>query len=491
MAKGQTGYQPRNTPAERRAFFDLQRQLQAGGGGGASYPPNGAAGTVLAKASAADNDVYWAPPAPKGDPGPQGPQGPIGPTGATGAQGPQGPQGIAGSQGPPGADSTVPGPQGPPGAQGPKGDTGSTGAQGPQGIQGPQGPAGQDGTGLTDGNKGDITVSGTGASWQINANAVGTAEIGAAQVTAAKLAADVDARYVNVAGDQMTGLLTITSLAEALSIRSLGAGVALTNDGNEQPYMELRHSSGAPVFGELRGQSTQTRLQAQLGDVHVQSLNGDALVAGKTDMKLSLEDVAGRAIHGWAGFRNPIILPMGTTASDVEGLLTGKGYQFEIGTVAGSKVRVMSGGFEKASIDKDGFITAVARRYRASRASASVANGDQQHTGTLTVAENVGGFTGSGATGTPLIVPVDGSYACTVSLGGGNFTAAAPANLSAVVISIGGNTYMLTLHPGTTNRVGGTITAFATAGSSITFTIRNGTGAAVTCTQMMEVVKVA
>jgi hypothetical protein len=41
MATGQTGYQPRNTPAERRAFFDLQRRLKeledsggSGGGGG-------------------------------------------------------------------------------------------------------------------------------------------------------------------------------------------------------------------------------------------------------------------------------------------------------------------------------------------------------------------------------------------------------------------------------------------------------------------------
>jgi hypothetical protein len=38
MPKQQVGYQPRNTPAERRAFFDLRRELldeiAAGGGGG-------------------------------------------------------------------------------------------------------------------------------------------------------------------------------------------------------------------------------------------------------------------------------------------------------------------------------------------------------------------------------------------------------------------------------------------------------------------------
>ena len=343
--------------------------------------------------------------------------------------------------------------------------------------------------------------------------------------------AEADGWYVNVTGDTVTGPLSVEGglAAGNMPITSVGSGIAATDAatvaqvtdrvlkagdamtgaltvGNAasvdqlklrhaSPTLALENAAGSTRYATLLSDTTQTRLQAAVGDAHVQSLNGAALLSGKTDMKLSLEDVAGRAINGWAGFRNPIILPMGTAAGDVEGLLTGKGYQFEIGVVAGSKLRVMSGGFEKASIDKDGFITAVARRYRASRASVSVANGDGQHTGALTVVENVGGFTGSGATGTPLIVPVDGSYAVTLSFvataPAGGFVAAAPANLSAAVIAIGGNSYMVTLQPNTGNRVGGTITAFAAAGSGITLTIRNGTGAAVTCTQMMEVVKVA
>ena len=65
---GQVGYQPRNTPAERRAFFELQRrlvELEEGGGGG--------------------------------EPGPPGPAGPTGPAGSTGPAGPTGPAGAAGS----------------------------------------------------------------------------------------------------------------------------------------------------------------------------------------------------------------------------------------------------------------------------------------------------------------------------------------------------------------------------------------------------------
>lgn len=99
-----------------------------------------------------------------GDTGPAGSNGATGPTGPTGAAGATGDTGHTGSVGPPGDT----------GADGATGDTGPAGGIGPTGATGAIGPTGP---GLSDGDKGDIVVSASGAVWSLDANVCGDAEI--------------------------------------------------------------------------------------------------------------------------------------------------------------------------------------------------------------------------------------------------------------------------------------------------------------------------
>ena len=126
-------------------------------------------------------------------PGPQGPQGPPGPTGPTGADstvpGPTGPVStVPGPTGPTGADSTVPGPTGPIGPTGPTGATST--------VPGPTGPTGATGA--------DSTVPGPTGPTGAQGVAGPTGPTGPGLDQAAS-----DARYVNVAGDTMSGALNV------------------------------------------------------------------------------------------------------------------------------------------------------------------------------------------------------------------------------------------------------------------------------------------
>jgi hypothetical protein len=88
---------------------------------------------------------------------------------------------------------------------------------------GPQGPAGVGGGGgVTDGDKGDLTVSGSGTTWTIDAGVISTAKIADDAVTFDKIA--------NVTGPALLGRQAATSgSAEAITL-----GTGLSIDGSKQ-----------------------------------------------------------------------------------------------------------------------------------------------------------------------------------------------------------------------------------------------------------------
>lgn len=160
-----------------------------------------------------------------------GPLGPPGPAGADGATGPQGPQGVKG-------DTGATGSQGPAGTTGPQGPQGTTGAQGPQGIPGTAGATGSTGPAgpgvaaggttsqvLTKKSTTDFDTEWTNpASTAPNEVWVNNSDPGDPNV---ELWLDLDdpgpgggpidqatadSLYVNVAGDTMTGDLTLSRL---------------------------------------------------------------------------------------------------------------------------------------------------------------------------------------------------------------------------------------------------------------------------------------
>jgi hypothetical protein len=87
------------------------------------------------------------------------------------------------------------------------------------GPQGPQGPAGSGGgAGVSDGDKGDITVSASGATWTVDAGAISTAKIADDAVTFAKLQNITGPSLVGRSGSSGTGSPELIGLAAALTI---------------------------------------------------------------------------------------------------------------------------------------------------------------------------------------------------------------------------------------------------------------------------------
>ena len=147
-----------------------------------------------------------------------GPTGPTGPTGAPGAAGTTGPAGATGPTGPAGPAGTA-GTAGATGATGPTGPTGPTGTAGAAGATGATGSTGPTGAAGADGATGPAGPALTGP-----------------QIVAL---ADLDASFLAVVDDFVSGNVASTTIGALGWIRTAGSGTGLSGIANHPGALQF------------------------------------------------------------------------------------------------------------------------------------------------------------------------------------------------------------------------------------------------------------
>lgn len=129
------------------------------------------------------------------------------------------------------------------------------------------------GSGVSDGNKGDITVSGSGTVWSINAGVVDSAELASNSVTGVKIAAG------NVSTDKLTdGAVTEAKLADgSVTVTKIGTGAVneskIATGAVTETKLGARSVTAAKLF-EVGHEKLIGRHSAGAGDAQEVGIDG-------------------------------------------------------------------------------------------------------------------------------------------------------------------------------------------------------------------------
>lgn len=296
------------------------------------------------------------PTGPTGDIGPTGPAsgptgptgasitGPTGPTGDTGATGPTGigatgPTGATGSIGPTGPASGPTGPAGSQGPTGPAGNVGPTGAAstvagptGPQGATGPTGPSG-----LADGSRGQIIVSGGGTNWYINASSITGGQVANGAISTNQLASgavgsgNIASGAINSSALIGAGVVTGSNIANStISTSNLNFTPATTSGTNTwtgtNTFTTTTNFSGAIVSTASGTTTLRSNIQLDSGAVAFSIDNASAASTGL---------YMGRAGISVGSFQhnltlNQVVMAVGTTSYSTSAILDSNASSFTV-----------------------------------------------------------------------------------------------------------------------------------------------------------------
>lgn len=179
------------------------------------------------------------------------------------------------------------------------------------------------GTGVTDGNKGDITVSSSGANWQLNANAVGSVDIAPNAVVTAKIADQ------NVTSDKLAITGVTAGTYKSVTVNTKGQVTVGSNPDSLNVFdgtNTFRYKDGElEIFNNVDNKS----VAFQNGRIHISRDGENPDQDTDVLIRSEIEDLigSGSGVPYVNTSQDTLNRPSGIVIGDVDGVNQGQYYE--------------------------------------------------------------------------------------------------------------------------------------------------------------------